>query len=128
MKEEYIGQFRSLTLADLADVISETLSATVSVGQRLALLAQQLHPGDVSYLQFDLTSLLLTAVPPALLHRTSRTAEPLILSPRHLGHLGTVRLVEDYDAKNNSILHVCFASPVEAALALLVAVFYLLRQ
>lgn len=124
MKEEYINQFRHLSRADLADVLTETLSATVSIGQRLALLAHQLHPGEVSYLHFDLTSLLLTGVPLTLLRRTSKSAEPLLLGPQHLGHLGTVRLVEEYDTKNNPIFRVCFASPLEAALAMLVVTSY----
>lgn len=124
MKENHVLLFRKLTRSTIGEVLQEAESQKSCLTEHLRVLYEDKLPGEYSYAQVDLTTLLLSNVPAELLNEKVRLIDQKLFSNKYLGRFGKVRAAEDLGVhKDNKIsgnLKITFSSNVQAALSLMV--------
>lgn len=124
MKENHVLLFSRLSRSVLGELAAETEANKGAVVDGLKKAYENTLPGEVSFVQVDLQSVLLSGLPEEAVPARSKSSDQKLWGPKCLGRYGKVKSVEDVKpgqgSKQGASLKVTYASNIDASLCLLV--------
>jgi hypothetical protein len=124
MKENQVLLFSRLSRSVLSELAEESEASKCAVADGLQKVYENKLPGEVSFVQVDLQSVLVTGLSEDLVAPRGKPADQKLWGPRFLGRYGKIKAVEDIKSsqasKQGPCLKITFASNVDASLCLLV--------
>jgi hypothetical protein len=127
MKENQVLLFSRLSRSLLAETVAEAESSEQSYTERLRKSFESRHPGEVSYVQMDLNTLIISGVSLELLGERCKLSEQKLFGPKYLGRFGHLKNIEDLSStvssKAKGQVKVTYSTSIDASLCLLVVYF-----
>lgn len=128
MKENQVLLFSRLSRSLLEETVKEAETSRQNFTERLRKSFENRHPGEVSYIQLDLNTVIINGVPLELLDGRCKLSEQKLFGPKYLGRFGHLKNIEDLNGsltnKTKGQVKVTYSTSIDASLCLLVVLVH----